>query len=77
MLHLKLRPERPFIAISGPSGPKIAKESQKESFWGSAKKSPEIPENVKKYPKLDFLRHFLTLSGIFGDFFADPQKDSF
>ena len=75
--HLRLRPERPFTGVSGPSGPRIAKKSQKESFWGSAKKSPKIPEKVKKYTKLDFLVYFLTFSGIFGNFFADPQKDSF
>ena len=74
---LVLRPERPFTGVSGPSGPKIAKKSQKECFWGSAKKSPKIPEKVKKYPKLDFWGYFLTFSGIFGDFFADPQKHSF
>ena len=47
----KLRPERPFTGVCGPSGPKIAKKSQKESFWGSAKKSPEIPEKVKNTAK--------------------------
>ena len=36
-----LRSERPFTGVSGHSGPKIAKKSQKESFWGSAKKVPE------------------------------------
>ena len=53
------------------------KKVSKRVFWGSAKKSPKIPEKVKKYPKLDFFGYFLTFSGIFGDFFADPQKDSF
>ena len=51
---LKLRPERPFTGVSGPSRPEIAKKSQKESFRGSANKSLKIPEKVKKYPKLDF-----------------------
>ena len=72
-----LRPERPFTGVSGPSGPEIPKKSQKEFFWGSAKKSPKIPEKVEKYPKLDFFGYFSTFSGIFGDLFADPQKNSF
>ena len=76
LLQLRLRPERPFTGVSGPSGPKIAKKSQKESFGGPQKKSPKIPEQVKKYPNFDFFGYFLT-SGIFGDFFADPPKDSF
>ena len=57
--------------------PKIAKESQKESFWWSAKKSQKIPDKVKKYPQKSDLEYFLTFSGIFWDFFADHQKDSF
>ena len=72
-----LRPEPPSLGESwGSPGPKShkKKESQKESFRGSAKKSLKIPEEVKKYPKLDFWwGYFLTFSGIFGDFFADPQ----
>ena len=44
-------PERPFTGVSGPSGPKIAKKVSKRVFWGSAEKSPKIPEKVKKYPK--------------------------
>ena len=65
-----LRSERPFTGVSGPSGAKIAKKSQKESYWGSAKKSP------RKYPKVQKTQLW-TFSAIFGDFFADPQKDSF
>ena len=61
---LSLRSERPFTGVSGPSGPKIAKKSQKESFWGSAKKSPKIPEKVKKYTQN------WTLLGVFFDFFG-------
>ena len=49
---LGLPSERPFTGVSGPSGPEIAKKSQKESFQGSAKKSAKIPEKVKKCPKL-------------------------
>ena len=30
----RLRPERPFTGVSGPFRSKIAKKSQKESFWG-------------------------------------------
>ena len=73
----RLRSERPFTGVSGPSGAKIAKKSQKESFWGSAKKSPKIPEKVKNDLKKSNFGVFLTFLGIFGDFFADPQKDSF
>ena len=72
-----LRPERPFTRVSGARNPK---KSRKESFWVSAKKSLKIPEkskNTRKIPNLDLFRCFSTFSGIFGDFFADPQKDSF
>ena len=41
-----LRPEPPFTGVSGPSGPEIAKKSQKGSFWGSGEKSQKIPEKV-------------------------------
>ena len=49
----------------------------------------EAPRNPKKavpgeggwrgalYPEKSNFGHFLTFSGILGDFFADPQKDSF
>ena len=57
------------------------KKVSKRVFLGVCKKVPEntrksqkIPE---KYPNLDFFGCFSTFSGIFGDFFADPQKDSF
>ena len=53
------------------------KKVSKRVFWGSAKKSPKIPEKVKKYTKKSNFGHFLTFSGIFGGFFADPPKDSF
>ena len=46
-----LRPEPPFTGVSGPSGPEIAKKSQKGSFWGSGEKSQKIPEKVQKYQK--------------------------
>ena len=61
----------------GPPGPKSQKSLKKSLFGGLQKKSPKIPEKAKKYTKLDFLVYFLAFSGIFGDFFADPQKDSF
>ena len=75
-----LRPERPFTGVSGPSGPEIPKKSRKESFWGlqkSPRKHPKKSKNTRKSPNLVFFGYFLTFSGIFGDFFADPQKDSF
>ena len=74
-----LRPERPFTGVSGPSGPEIPKESQKESFGGSAKTVPENTRKGRKYPKKSSFGCFFSTSssGIFGDFFADPQKDSF
>ena len=46
-----LRPERPFTGVSGP---KIAKKSQKESFWGSAKKGKKYPKFAKLHGKLPF-----------------------
>ena len=53
------------------------KKVSKRVFWGVCKKSPKIPETVKNYPQKVHFRVFLTFSDIFGDFFADPQKDSF
>ena len=46
-----LQPEPPFTGVSGPSGPEIAKKSQKGSFWGSGQKSRKIPEKSLKIPK--------------------------
>ena len=65
----------------GSPGPKskskFQKKKRKESFGGALQKSPEnTGKKSKNTPKLNFLRHFLTFSGIFGDFFADPRKDS-
>ena len=50
------------------------KKVSKRVFLGVCKK---VPENTRKSPNLVFFGDFLTFSGIFGDFFADPQKDSF
>ena len=52
------------------------KKSQKEA-WGSAKKSPKIPENVEIYTKKSNFGFFLTFQVFSGTLFADPQKDSF
>ena len=46
----------------GPPGPKSQKKVSKRVCLGVCKKSPKIPEKVKKYPNLN------------GDFFADPPK---
>ena len=54
----------------GPPGPKSQKRSQKESLWGSAKKSPKIPEKVPKYPQ------FWTFQ-VFSGTFCGPQKRLF
>ena len=69
-----MRPERPFIGVSWPSGPEIARKSQKESFWRFAKKSPKIPEKVLKYPKLDFSGYFLIFWGYFRALFCRHPK---
>ena len=58
----------------GPPGPKSQQKSQKESFCGSAKKSPKIPETFKKYAKLDFLGYFLTFRVFSGTFLLTPKK---
>ena len=42
---LGLRPEPPFTGVSGPSGPEIAKKSQKGSFLGVWR---EVSENTRK-----------------------------
>ena len=47
------------------SGPEIERKSKKESFWGSAKKYPKIPERVEKYPKKSKFAYFSTFSGTF------------
>ena len=76
-----LRPEPPFIGVSGPSGPEIAKKSQKGLFGGlekSLKKYPKnskntenIPKKVRKSVFLDFFAYFLRR------FFSRPQKRPF
>ena len=55
-----LRPERPLTGLSGPSGPKIAKKkvSKKSPFGGLQKKSPKIPEKIKKYTQKSNFRFF-------------------
>ena len=69
------RPNRPFTGISGP---KIVKKLPKRVFLGLCKKSPRnYPKMSKNSPKSPISSIFCTLSGIFGDVFADPQKDSF
>ena len=63
---LGLSPERPFIGVSGPSIPKIAKKaSHKESFWGFAKSPRKHPKMSQKNapknwqtPRRLFLRLF-------------------
>ena len=69
-----LRSEPPFTGVSGPSGPKFAKKSQRMSFGGSRKKVSK--KGVQKM-KIGPFGSFLTFWGIFGDFLADPQKDLF
>ena len=56
------------------------KKSRKESFGGSAKKAPKTPEKSKNAQKNTQIWKFSgisTFSGMFGDFVAGPQKDSF
>ena len=64
----------------GPPGPKSQKSLEKSLFGGlqkSSRKYPKKSKNTQKSPNLCIFVYFLTFSGIFGDFFADPQKDSF
>ena len=74
---LSLRPERPFTGVSGPSGPGIPKKSQKECFWGSAKKSPKIPEKVERYPKCPILGIFRLFQVFSGTFLQTPKNTLF
>ena len=71
-----LRPERPFTGVSGRSAAKITKKSQKESFLGSAKKSPKITEKVEKYPGFYFWGIF-RLFRVFSGTFCRPPKGLF
>ena len=75
--HKSCDPSNHLQGVSGPFGPEITKESQKESFWGSAKKSPQIAEKVENTQNWTFFGNFSTLSGIFGDFLADSPKRLF
>ena len=80
LINLGLRLERPFTGVSGPFGPEIPKKSRKESFWGSAKKSPKIPEKVEKYPKntkFGLFRVFFDFLGYFRGHFCRPPKRLF
>ena len=77
VICIRLRSERPFTGVSGPSGAKIAKKSQKESFFGVCKEVPENTRKSQKIHKIGLFGVFLTFSDIFGDFFADPQKRLF
>ena len=72
-----LRPEPPFTGVSGPSGPEIAKKSQK-GLLGGRQKSP------KKYPKKSKNTNFRTFLGIFrlfrvffGTFLPAPRNTFF
>ena len=57
------------------------KKVSKRVFLGVCKKVPENTRKIRKIPqkipKFGFFGYFSTFSGIFGDFFADPPKDSF
>ena len=74
---LSLRPERPFTGVSGPSWPKIAKKSQKESFWGSAKKVPENTPKSQKIPKIGLFSVFFDFFGYFRGLFCRTPKRLF
>ena len=58
-------------------GPKSQKNLKKNLFGGLRKSPRKYPKKIKKYTKKSNFGNFLTFSGIFGDFFADPPKDSF
>ena len=71
----------PFTGVSGPFGPEIPKKSRKESFWGSAKESPENTRKSRKIPEKVQIWYF---SGIFrlfrvfsGTFLQTPKKTLF
>ena len=61
----------------GPPGPKSQKSLKKSLLGGLQKKSPKISAKVEKYPKKSNFGYFSTFTVIFGDFLADPRKDSF
>ena len=77
----ELRPERQFAGVSRPSGPEIQKKSRKESFCGSAKKSPKIPKKIEKYSKKTQIWTFSCVSRLFrvfsGTFLQTPKKTLF
>ena len=62
-LEFDLRRERPLTGVSGPSGPEIAKKSQKEFFWRVCKKVPENSRKSQKIPKMGLLGEFVDLFG--------------
>ena len=57
------------------------KKVSRRVFLGVCRKVPENTRKSRKIPEKVqiwvFFGYFSTFSGIFGDFFADPQKDSF
>ena len=71
--HLQESPDFP--------GPKFQKSLEKSLFGGLEKSPGKYPKKFKKYPKntqiWTFFGYVSTFSGIFGDFFADLQKDFF
>ena len=69
-----LRPEPPFTGVSGPSGPEIAKKSQKRSFWGSAEKSQKIPGQSKNTDFRTFLGIFRFFRVFSGTFLRTPKR---
>ena len=74
------RPEPPFTGVSGPSGPEIAKKSQKGS-WGGLEKSldkyPKKSKNTEKIPKKVRKSIFLDFFGYFSRLFSRPPQDPF
>ena len=75
---LSLRPEPPFTGVSGPSGPEIAKKSQKRCFGGLQRSPPKNTQKSPKTPKKVRIMYFFRLFRVFfGDFSADPPPKEF
>ena len=62
-----LRPEPPFTGVSRPSGPEIAKKSQKGSFLGVWR---TVSKNTRRSLKIPIFGTFWGIFSVFLDFFG-------
>ena len=76
----QLLSEPPFTGVSGPSGLKIAKTSQKGLFGGPPKSRRKYPRKSKNGPKSPIFRlfgRFFDFLGYFRGLFGGPPKRPF